>query len=73
MYDNGNTIIMFDNSHTRSIEDTLLSARGEWESRWRRLPFYMTRDKDTDLDLLGLECMKAITQVGLQTGTAHGC
>lgn len=61
LYDNGNTIIVFDNSETHCIHDSLISARGEWESRWRRLPFYITND------LLGeneaaLECMKIITQ-----------
>ena len=29
--DNGNTIIIFENSHTNSIEDTLISARQKWE------------------------------------------
>lgn len=33
-YDNGNTIIIFDNSNNYSIKDTLISARGEWESKW---------------------------------------
>ena len=31
--DNGNTIIIFENSHTGSIEDTLITARQQWESR----------------------------------------
>lgn len=29
--DNGNTIIIFEESHTGSIEDTLISARQQWE------------------------------------------
>lgn len=29
--DNGNTIIIFENSYTGSIEDTLISARQQWE------------------------------------------
>lgn len=61
-YDNGNTIIVFDNSQTKSIEDTLLPARGEWESRWRRLPFYMTHNPGMAPEEVTLECMKAITQ-----------
>ena len=39
--DNGNTIIIFENSQSGSIEDTLIPARQQWESRWRRLPFYL--------------------------------
>lgn len=31
--DNGNTIIIFEDSHTGSIEDTLITARQQWESR----------------------------------------
>ena len=39
--DNGNTIIIFENSQSGSIDDTLIAARQQWESRWRRLPFYL--------------------------------
>ena len=39
--DNGNTIIVFENSQSSSIEDTVIAARQQWESRWRRLPFYL--------------------------------
>ena len=31
--DNGNTIIIFENSQTGSIDDTLIAARQQWESR----------------------------------------
>lgn len=31
--DNGSTIIVFETSHTGSIEDTLITARQQWESR----------------------------------------
>ena len=31
--DNGNTIIIFDNAQTGSIDDTLIAARQQWESR----------------------------------------
>lgn len=53
---------MFDNSHSKSIEDTLLAARGEWESRWRRLPFTMNQEVEVNIETMALECMKAITQ-----------
>jgi hypothetical protein len=32
----GNTIIVFEHSHTGNIEDTLIGARDEIESRWVR-------------------------------------
>lgn len=60
--DNGNTIIIFENSQSGSIEDTIISARQYWESRWRRLPFYLayeSHDVSND-DLMALECMKII-------------
>lgn len=42
--DNGNTIIIFENSQSGSIEDTEIVARQQWESRWRRLPFYLANE-----------------------------
>lgn len=62
--DNGNTIIIFENSQSGSIEDTLINARQQWESRWRRLPFYLayeSHDVSND-DSLALECMKIVLQ-----------
>jgi len=62
--DNGNTIIIFENSQSGSIEDTAIVARQQWESRWRRLPFYLayeSHDISND-DNLALECMKIILQ-----------
>ncbi|KAI9801678.1 MAG: hypothetical protein M1833_002360 [Piccolia ochrophora] len=62
--DNGNAIIIFENSHSGSIEDTLIPARQTWESRWRRLPFYLayeSQDVSND-DHMALECMKLIMQ-----------
>jgi hypothetical protein len=63
-YDNGNTVILFDNSDSHSIMDTLIPARGEWESRWRCLPFYINSLPElpsNDNDLPGV-CMRTITQ-----------
>lgn len=62
--DNGNTIIIFENSQSGSIEDTIITARQQWESRWRRLPFYLayeSHDVSND-DRMALECMKIILQ-----------
>ena len=62
-YDNGSTIIIFDNSETGSIYDSLIPARGEWESRWRKLQFYLTSDfKCRENEQLVLECMMIVTQ-----------
>ncbi|KKA24807.1 hypothetical protein T310_1166 [Rasamsonia emersonii CBS 393.64] len=62
--DNSNAIIIFDNSHSGSIEDTLIAARREWECRWRRLPFHLafeSRDPVAANDeQLALQCCKAI-------------
>ena len=62
--DNGNTIIIFETSQSGSIEDTMITARQEWESKWRRLPFYLayeSHDVSND-DRMALECMKIILQ-----------
>lgn len=62
--DSGNTIIIFENSQSGSIEDTAIAARQQWESRWRRLPFYLayeSHDVSND-DRLASECMKIILQ-----------
>jgi hypothetical protein len=55
--DNSNTIIIFENSQSGSVRDTLIGARQELESRWRRLTFYLPReDMDNDDTLVPL-CM----------------
>lgn len=62
--DNGNAIIIFENSKSCSIEDTLIPARREFESRWRRLPFYLAyenHDVSKD-DELAVQCMRVILQ-----------
>jgi len=62
--DNESTIIIFENSQSGSIQDTLIEARQQWESRWRRLPFYLAyenHDISTD-DRMASECMKIIIQ-----------
>ena len=62
--DNGNTIIIFENCKSCSIEDTLFPARQEWESRWRRLPFYLAYENhDVSKDEeLAVQCMRLIIQ-----------
>ncbi|KAL8631978.1 hypothetical protein Q9189_002242 [Teloschistes chrysophthalmus] len=60
--DNGNAIILFENSCSGSIDDTMITARQQWESRWRRLPFYLAYEShDVSNDsTMALECMKII-------------
>ena len=61
--DNQNAIIIFENSQSGSIEDTMIAARKQWESRWRRLPFYLafeTHDDPQDDSAMALQCMRLI-------------
>ncbi|KAL1962734.1 hypothetical protein VTN77DRAFT_9188 [Rasamsonia byssochlamydoides] len=61
--DNGNVIIIFDNSYSGSMEDTLIPARREWECRWRRLPFYLafeSRESVANDEQLAVQCTKSI-------------
>jgi hypothetical protein len=58
--DNGNTVIIFENSQSGSVKDTLIGARQELESRWRRLTFYMSREDLENDDTLATECMDFI-------------
>ena len=61
--DNGNVVLIFENSSNHSINDTLISARGKWENRWRRLPFYLdyeSSDEAADDEQLALQCTKLI-------------
>ena len=65
--DNENVIIIFENSKSCSIEDTLIAARREWESRWRRLPFYLAMSQEHDNDVskdddLAVQCMRLVIQ-----------
>ncbi|KAK2757958.1 hypothetical protein FQN54_004364 [Arachnomyces sp. PD_36] len=63
--DNGSAILIFDNSHTGSIADTLIAARQTWESRWRRLPFYLaleSREMMATDEQLALQCSKIIME-----------
>ncbi|KAF2147083.1 uncharacterized protein K452DRAFT_293563 [Aplosporella prunicola CBS 121167] len=58
--DNGNTIIIFEHSHSGGVTDTLIGAREEIESRWRRLMFYLKREDILTDERLSLECMDLI-------------
>ena len=60
--DNGNTIIIFENSQDKSVTNTLIGARQQIESRWRRLSFYLPQDDVKDDQRLALECMDLILE-----------
>jgi len=58
--DNGSTIIIFENAVTGSVKDTLIGARQELESRWRRLTFYLAREETENDESLTTLCMDFI-------------
>jgi hypothetical protein len=58
--DNGSTIIIFESSQTGGVKDTLIGARQEIESRWRRLTFYLSREETQNDEAMTLECMDYI-------------
>lgn len=62
--DNGNTIIIFDNSSSRSAHDTMFSATQHWERKWQWLPFNLISElpDEPDDDRKALECMKVVLQ-----------
>jgi hypothetical protein len=48
---------VFENSVTGSVKDTLIGARQELESRWRRLTFYLPPEEvDSDDTLTAQVC-----------------
>lgn len=65
IYDNSNAILIFDNAHDGNIESTLITARGEWEKRWRRLPFLLafeSRDLVATDEQLAFQCSRIILE-----------
>ena len=57
--DNGNTIILFESSHTGKSSDTLVQAREEIEVRWRRLMLYLNREEQSE-EKLAMELMDLV-------------
>ncbi|PSN64316.1 hypothetical protein BS50DRAFT_575766 [Corynespora cassiicola Philippines] len=58
--DNGSTIILFEYAQSGSPMDTLIGARQEIESRWRRLTFYMSKEEMENDERLAISCMDLI-------------
>lgn len=56
-FDNGTTMIVFEQSHSGLVRDTLIEARAEIEKKWRRLFTDLPRDDIPSDSLLSLECM----------------
>ena len=63
-FDNGNAVLIFDDSQSGSLDDSLIAPRDEWESRWRRLPFYLAYEQTdvTSDDSMALHCMRMVTE-----------
>ena len=59
-FDNGSTVIVFESSQSGDVKDTLIGARQEIESRWRRLTFYLSRAEASSDETLTIECMDYI-------------
>jgi Mg2+ and Co2+ transporter CorA len=57
--DNGNTVILFESSHTNKSSDTLIQAREEIEVRWRRLMLYLNREDQSE-EKLAMELMDLV-------------
>ena len=60
--DNGNTIIIFESSQDRSVTNTLIGARQQIESRWRRLSLYLEDEAIAEESRLALECMDLVIE-----------
>ncbi|MCJ1402212.1 hypothetical protein MMC11_005432 [Xylographa trunciseda] len=62
--DNGSAILLFEESNSGSIEDTIIASRRQMESRWRRLPFYLAFESQESIedDQMALQCTKMIVQ-----------
>lgn len=69
--DNGNTIIIFENSPDNSVTNTLIGARQQIESRWRRLSLYLPEDDIADDSRLALECTDLILEDVLKAVVAN--
>ncbi|TKA69084.1 hypothetical protein B0A49_06624 [Cryomyces minteri] len=53
-------IIVFEHSQSGSVEDTLIGARQQIESRWRRLTFYLPRGQISSDDRMALQFEKPV-------------
>ncbi|KAI2001721.1 hypothetical protein LOZ39_005434 [Ophidiomyces ophidiicola] len=63
--DNGNAILIFDDSHSGVLDDTLIPPRDSWEARWRRLPFFLafeSRDLVATDEELAFHCTRVIME-----------
>lgn len=58
--DNNSTIIIFEASHTGYAEDTLIGARQEIETRWRRLMQLLPREDIPNEDMITVELMNIV-------------
>nr|POE93565.1 hypothetical protein CFP56_19577 [Quercus suber] len=58
--DNTNTVIVFETSASMLLEDCLVQPRNQFESRWRRLSFYLKREEALNDSRLAAQCTNLI-------------
>lgn len=59
-FDNGNTVIVFETSASRMLDDCLIQPRNDFENRWRRLSFFLSRDDVLNDTRLAAQCTNII-------------
>ena len=69
--DNNSTIIIFEASHTGYSDDTLIGARQQIETRWRRLMQLLPREDIPDEEMITVELMNIVLKDILK-GLQHG-
>nr|POE54302.1 hypothetical protein CFP56_41241 [Quercus suber] len=58
--DNTSTVLVFDTSASRRLEDCLVQPRNQFENRWRRLSFYLKREEAVNDSRLAAQCTSFI-------------
>lgn len=58
--DNSNTIIVFETSASRMLEDCLAQPRNDFENRWRRLSFFLSKEGPLDDHRLATKCANIV-------------
>lgn len=59
-YDNGNTVIVFETSASRQLDDCLIQPRNDFENRWRRLSFFLSKEDALNDNRLAAQCTNII-------------
>jgi hypothetical protein len=59
-FDNGNTIIVFQTSASRKLDDCLVKPRNDMENRWRRLSLHLRKDDTANDTTFAAQCTNLI-------------